>query len=206
MIVAHNRIRWFRAPAPNSCRFNEESTTIYWELSTIRPQFSLHSSHSLSLSLIQTIRNFRLRRTFEHGLMYHERKRWHAKQPQCVRQIQPKDLQVSTCNVWCKLWHTHKKIVVKCMPSFIWMEMWVSFLQVSIDTTGSAFFVLLLGWAISVFLLLVENVIWFYKRHQQMHQITYLKWSNENHWHTLDLPFAQWKSTYRTLFLCLPLN
>lgn len=109
MIVAHNRIRWFRAPAPNSCRFNEESTTIYWELSTIRPQFSLHSSHSLSLSLIQTIRNFRLRRTFEHGLMYHERKRWHAKQPQCVRQIQPKDLQVSTCNVWCKLWHTHKK-------------------------------------------------------------------------------------------------
>lgn len=50
VIVAHNRIRWFRAPAPNSCRFNEESTTIYWELSTIRPQFSLHSSHSLSLS------------------------------------------------------------------------------------------------------------------------------------------------------------
>ncbi|XP_031631205.1 uncharacterized protein LOC116345713 isoform X2 [Contarinia nasturtii] len=38
-----------------------------------------------------------LRRTFEHGLLYHERKRWHSPKPQCVRQIQPEDLEVYTC-------------------------------------------------------------------------------------------------------------
>lgn len=38
--------------------------------------------------------NHRLRRTYEHGLLYHERKRWHSPKPQCVRQMQPEDLEV----------------------------------------------------------------------------------------------------------------
>ncbi|XP_055325553.1 uncharacterized protein LOC129579470 [Sitodiplosis mosellana] len=36
-----------------------------------------------------------LRRTFEHGLLYYERKRWHSPKPQCVRQMHPEDLMVS---------------------------------------------------------------------------------------------------------------
>lgn len=61
----------------------------------------------------------RLRRTFESGLLYHERKRWHSPKPMCVRQIQPEDLKVN-----CRLgertntrtdgwkWATRKSLVL----------------------------------------------------------------------------------------------
>lgn len=124
-------------------------------------EFCGHFTH-LTLLFNQWNLHIRLRRTFEHGLMYKERKRWHSPKPQCVRQMQPEDLRVSKFNFRC---------------NFITYKLHVSFFQVSLDTTETAFFLLLLGILLSVSIVFIENAIWFYKQRKQTHTITYLNWN-----------------------------